>query len=57
MPANKKDYLYDMAGPWPQPNQALKLWPIVQHLTKEVKQDFFWKIGLRYATNMWFYRI
>jgi len=56
MPVNKKDYLYDMVGPWPQPNQALKLWPIVKHLNKEEKREFFWKIELRYAKNALFYR-
>lgn len=56
MPVNKGDYLYDMEGPWPQPNQALKLWPIVMHINKEEKRQFFWKIGLRYIKNAVFYR-
>lgn len=56
MPVNKKDYLYNMEGPWPQPNQALPLWPTVVHIDKKESRKFTWKISLRYAINMIFYR-
>jgi hypothetical protein len=56
MPVNKKDYLYKMEGPWPQPNQAVNLWPTVVHINKKDKRKFFWKISIRYLKNMLLYR-
>ena len=56
MPVNKKDYLYNMEGPWPQPNQAVNLWHTVVHINKKDKRKFFWKISIRYLKNMLLYR-
>ena len=55
MSTNPNDYLYDRMGPWPQPNQALDLWPSVVHLPKEEHRRFFWKIELRYLRQAIFY--
>ncbi len=55
MSTNPNDYLYDRMGPWPQPNQALDLWPLVVHLPKEERRRFFWNIELRYLRQALFY--
>ncbi|TNE50057.1 MAG: hypothetical protein EP344_17585 [Bacteroidetes bacterium] len=55
MTTNPSDYLYDRLGPWPQPNQALDLWPMVVHMPKEEYRKFWWKIQLRYIRQAIFY--
>lgn len=55
MSTNPNDYLYDRMGPWPQPNQALDLWPSVVHLPKQERRRFFWNIELRYLRQAIFY--
>lgn len=55
MSTNPNDFLYHRLGPWPQPNQALDLWPAVVHLPKEEKRRFFWHIELRYIRQAIFY--
>lgn len=55
MSANPNDYLYNMMGPWPQPNQALDLWPSVVHLPKQEQRSYWWNIQLRYLRQAIFY--
>ncbi|MBK8965365.1 MAG: hypothetical protein R3D58_18745 [Saprospiraceae bacterium] len=55
MLTNPNDYLYDRLGPWPQPNQAMDLWPMVVHMPKEEYRRFFWNIQLRYMRQAIFY--
>ena len=52
MSSAPNDFLYDRHGPWPQPNQALDLWPSVVHLPKQEKFRFFWNIQLRYIRQV-----
>lgn len=54
-PKRARDYLYHRMGPWPQPNQAMDLWPMVVHLPKLERRRFFWNIALRYLRQSIFY--
>jgi hypothetical protein len=54
---DKKKFLYERKGPWPQPSPRSPLGtaPEVLHLPKKEKREWQWHIGLRYLRDLFIY--